>query len=407
MIQKTNNILVLFLLFSTFLSAQINQYNYKRELHPVSEKWHSIPLPNTIFEKTRNDLSDIRIYGVSEKDTTEAPYALNIKNNNIKNVFVDFKALNTSHNSNGYYYTYEITNKEIINEIALNFDASNFEYAITLEASQNQTEWFTLKENYRILSIKNEYTNYSFTTLKFDDSSYKYYRVHIKTKEDPKLKSARIYKNKETSADYISHQIKNIESNFSNKVTTIIVDLENAVPVSYIQLAIDTTNDYYRPVQVTYANDSVQTEKGWKYNYKILDSGVLSSLESNEFRFNSRKTKKLKITINQQDNQPIEVSDISVKGFQYELLARFTKPATYYLVYGNNLSRKPNYDITSIPSSIPKNSPSLSLREEKQIVKSDVKQTKPLFENKKWLWGIMLVIIAVITWFTIGMIKKS
>lgn len=407
MIQKANNIVVIFLLFSTFLSAQIDQYNYKREIHDITEKWHSIPLPNDIFEKTRNDLSDIRIFGVSEKDTTEAPYILNIKNSNVENVFVDFKPLNSSHNNNGYYYSYEITNKEVINEIELNFDTTNFEYTITLEASQNQKEWFILKENYRILSIKNEYTNYSFTTLKFENSSYKYYRVRINTKKDPKLKGARIYKNQKTLANYISHDIKNIESNFSNKISTITVDLEKAVPISYIQLAIDNTNDYYRPIQILYANDSVQTEKGLKYNYRILNSGVLSSLESNEFRFSSIKTKKFKIIIDQQDNEPIEVSNINIKGFQHELITRFTKPATYYLVYGKNLSNKPNYDISSIPNSIPKNNPIVSLDKEIAITKIDKEQTKPLFENKKWLWGIMLVIIAVITWFTIGMIKKS
>ena len=69
-----------FLLFVYSLSfAQTEQYNYKRELKGISEQWHKIILPDEIFGKTSQNLSDIRIFGIKENfDTIEAPYLLQL-----------------------------------------------------------------------------------------------------------------------------------------------------------------------------------------------------------------------------------------------------------------------------------------------------------------------------------------
>ena len=55
----------------------MNEYNYKRELTGISEDWHRIELSNDILSKTSQNLSDIRIYGITpSKDTIESPYLL-------------------------------------------------------------------------------------------------------------------------------------------------------------------------------------------------------------------------------------------------------------------------------------------------------------------------------------------
>ena len=51
-----------FMGFSTFCSAQIDRYTYKSELNGVTNTWHKIIVPNTVFGKVKSDFSDIRIY---------------------------------------------------------------------------------------------------------------------------------------------------------------------------------------------------------------------------------------------------------------------------------------------------------------------------------------------------------
>ena len=99
--------------------------------------------------------------------------------------------LNTSYNDKGYYYTFEVPAKEPINQINLNFNQQNFDWKLKLEGSQKQQEWFTVIEDYRILSIKNKLTDFQFTNVSFPNSSYRFFRLVIASDIKPELQDAR------------------------------------------------------------------------------------------------------------------------------------------------------------------------------------------------------------------------
>lgn len=83
----------------SFSYGQMAEYNYKRELKEVSEPWSKIILPNEIFGKTSQDLSDLRILGLTaSNDTIEAPFLLREITEKISRKEVAFKTLNASHN---------------------------------------------------------------------------------------------------------------------------------------------------------------------------------------------------------------------------------------------------------------------------------------------------------------------
>ena len=390
--------------------GQIEQYDYKRELKGVSEQWHKIILPNEIFGKVSQNLSDIRIYGVTEKnDTVESAYILQQAIEKVFKNEIKYKIINTSHNENGYYFTFEIPSKKTINQINLEFKERNFDWRIKLEGSQNQQEWFTIVQDYRILSIKNENTNYQFTKLAFTNSNYRYFRVLIDSKEKPTLNSTSITQQIITRGVEREYPTKSIEAkeNKSSKQTEIEVELELPVPVSSIKIAVNETFDYYRPLTVKYLADSFNTEQGWKYTYNTLTSGTLNSIEENEFKFSSKTLRKLKIIIHNQDNQALNVESIQVQGDVHEILARFTEPATYFLTYGSNNSSRAQYDISRFKKNIPENITSIKIGDEIIIQKEEEPVTSPLFENKNWLWGIMGIIIVLLGGFSLKMMKKN
>ncbi len=386
----------------------MGDYAFKREIKNNTEQWHQISLPYTIHEKTKNTLGDIRIYGITANDTIEAPYVLNIKSRKSIIKTVGFELLNQTFTNDQYLYTFKLPNNSPINEIFLNFDTSNFDYRIKLEGSQNQLDWFAIKDDYRILALENSSTDYRFTTLKFPESSFLYYRVSVNTKEDPVFTDAKIYENNSVPADYENYEPKslNIEHYKKTKETVITIELDRALPVSYLQIKVKNTIDYLRPTTISYVLDSVKTEKGWHYNYRNLASSVLSSLDDNEFTFFSEKAKKIKITINNQDNVPLDIDSATIKGYKHELIARFNKPATYYLVYGNPRALEPVYDINTMANVVPTTAIPATLGNELSIDRFEEDLTKPLFEDKKWLWGIMILIIGTMLWFTVRMIKK-
>ena len=402
-------LLLLFLLCSNSF-GQINQYNYKRELNGISEQWHKVVLPNEVFGKVSQNLSDIRIFGIKENnDTIEAPYLLRLTNDKVSNKDIAFKVINDSWNDKGYYFTFEIPSTEPINQIKLDFGQENFDWRLKVEGSQNQKEWFTITENYRILSIKNRITDFQFTKLTFPSSKYRFFRLLIDSKEKPDLKVASISQQEISKGFLRNYPIKNISTkeNKQSKQTEIDIELQSPVPVSKIKIDILDTFDYYRPVTIKYLTDSFKTEKGWKYRYNTLTSGTLNSIEKKHFKFNSTTFQKIKIFIHNHDNQALDIGSINVKGYAHELVARFTEPATYFLTYGNNKAVKAQYDIAQFADKIPKKLTAIEIGNEMTIEKEGISVTEPLFKNKNWLWAIMIFIILLLGWFSLKMMRKD
>ena len=398
------------MLFCFCSFGQTKQYSYKRELTGIKGEWNKIILPDDIFSKISSDFSDIRISGLNEKkENIEAAYFLQIASEHISIKEVVFDLINQSKNSDGYYFTFEIPAENSVNQIKLDFNQKNFDWKLNLEGSQNQQEWFSILEDYRIMSIKNTLANFEFTKVAFPNSKYRFYRLFIKSKIKPELLSAKILLNETNNGSYKKYIAKSteiIEEN-NKKQTLINVELNTPVPVCKLKIYTKNKFDYYRTVTIQELSDSFKTQQGWKYNYSNLISGTINSIENNGFGFNSTILKKLKIIIENQDNEPLQIDSVLVEGYIHELVARFTEPAKYYLIYGNNESTKPEYDIAHFKENIPATLNTLTMGEEVRIEKKHAKTFEPLFKNKLWLWAIMSIIIILLGWFSFKMMKQK
>tara|TARA_R110000765_G_scaffold132493_2_gene230998 strand:+ start:465 stop:1691 length:1227 start_codon:yes stop_codon:yes gene_type:complete len=406
--KPNNNLFLFFIILTTsFCFGQMKSYSKKIELKGIENQWHTIQLPNEVFQNMNSNLTDIRVYGVTATDTIEAPYIHNVSKAIDANSSIAFNLLNTVKNAKGYFYTYEVQENETINEIKLSFKDSNFNWLVTLQGSQNQQEWFTLLDNYRILSIMNDQTDYSFTTLKFSDANFKFYRLLIKSPEKPNLESVKILKKAKKDPQYRDYSVSSFHVSQEGKNTIVNVDLKSRTPLNLLELSVDDKIDYYRPITIQYLVDSVKTDKGYYYNYRTMATRTLSSIEENSFQLPGTMAQKLRVIVSNNDNQPLKFSNIILKGYIHSLTTRFTEPATYFLVYGKTNDKAPNYDIAKTTISFPENISSLQFGDATNIPKPIIETTPPLFENQWWLWCILGVIIFLLGYFTIGMMKKE
>jgi len=401
---------MLFLCISFCSIAQIKNYSFNREIKGVNSQWHSITLPDDLYGKLANKLQDIRIYGFNEEEALfEVPYVFKPIEKIVNASKIVFKRINDSKIETGYYFGFEVSNLAVINEFDLEFKERNFDWLIGLEGSQDQLNWLTIAENYRVLSIKNELTDYRFTKLKFPDSKYKFYRVLVKVKTKPELLSAKLGFDTAVFSNFrfIKYSYLKLTEDKQNKLTIIHIDLKQAVPISFLKVNILANYDYYRPISIKYVTDSFKSNKSWVYSFSDLVSGTLSSLENNEFKFPSTITKTIQVIIDNQDNTPLKISEIEIKGIPYVLQVRFDQKGKYFLCYGNRNALKPSYDIEKFKENIPKNIKELELGDEIMTKHIHQKQTSPLFENIIWLWIIMAISIGVIAWFTLRMMMKK
>lgn len=408
--RKTNLFVVLLLWVCTVTLAQMPAYRYKRPLKGITATWHTLILPDAVYGKIAPDLNDVRIFGITEnKDTIEAPYIWKTNGAAVTDKSVNATILNASHNEKGYYFTFAPDASAPLNRIDLSFNQPNFDWRINLEGSNEQKEWFTLLSDYRILSLQNKETRFAYTTLEFPAAQYRYFRIRLNTKEQPVLSSVRISTGSATPVllqNYPVHKITKTE-NREDKQTTCYIELQMPLPVSGISLKVKDSIDYYRPVSVMYVSDSFSTAQGVAYNYRTLLNGTLHSISNNPLTFRSTIVQKLKVVISNQDNQPLDFDSIQVQGFGYEMAARFTEKATYYLVYGNKKAALPQYDLNRFADKIPVALTPLETGQEMQMESMANNPKGPLFKNKAWLWALMIAVVILLGWFSAGMIRKA
>lgn len=409
--------LVKYLVLGFLIGFSVNgfsqeDYSYKRkiELKKNAVELNSIEIPDEMFSKVKPDLSDIRIFGIKNNDTVEVRYNIAKKPDFNFDLKQPLKIINQSVSEKRSYFTVQASNQKI-NQLYLKFKNENFDWKVNLEGSHNQNQWFTILKDYRILAIQNSETNYRFEDLFFNVSEYKYYRISVDSEQQPTIQS--VHSNHSQSKDSLKFRTVTVDklitkTDKKNKITTIEFSLKNPLPIYAVSINTNNKIDYNRNVTVEYLQDSIKTEKGIIKHYSYFSSGILSSerdadfaLSGNDLKF----VKDFKITINNKDNQPLEIHSVVLKTLSFNILfSAEDYDWDYYLYYGNKWSSKPSYD-AYYSNNVEKNTVSLS--NEIQIQKTQEVQQKPLFENKLWLWGIMILIIGILGYFSIKMISKK
>ncbi|WP_293303880.1 DUF3999 family protein [Pedobacter sp. UBA5917] len=409
MLKLKIKLLTFFLICVATANAQTASFQFKRNITGVNTVWHKMVLPNDLYKKANAGFDDFRIFGINGKDTVEVPYLLKQRADQVTTHDVAFKQINQSSGADGYYYTFQSPENNTINQINLAFKQGNFDWKVKLEGSNDNLTWFSILKDYRILSIKNNATDYQFTKLSFPDAKYQYFRIAIKSPVQPDLSEAKISKTDTIKGTYqdVKYQSFDLKNDVSSKETVIDIVLTSPVPLSYLKLNAQRDFDFYRPFKIEYATDSFKTDKGIQYNYAVLYEGTISSLEKPEFSFSNTIAARLKITIQNNDNKPLRLSGLVLKGNIYEIIARFDQPkGEYALYYGNEKATAPVYEIEKFESKIPINLTSVNIGEEQKNPSYHIKTEKPLFENKAWLWVLMALIIVLLGWFSFKMLRN-
>lgn len=387
--------------------AQPCLYPYKRKISGITGTWHKAVLPDEVISKASRNLSDIRIYGAANGDTIEAPYILNVASEKMTATQIPARIINRSKNGNGYFFTIEIPDPSVFNQVSLHFKPDNFDWNLKVEGSHDRTSWFTVAENYRVVAIKNDRTEFQFTDVVLPDMDYPYIRIEIPSDADPQLNGAKVFRSVKTEGIYKDQTVASYQVEHADKKSIIMINLPAVVSVSAVKINIVDLVDYYRPASISWLSDSVKTHNGWKYRFNSATRIVLSSLGQNEFKFENILTNRLKITVENFDSQPLHFGMPVIKGAVHEITARFTDNAEYYLVYGNPAARRPSYDIAYLTGSIPDKIAGMVLGEEEKIEIEEKSVKTPLFQNKVFLWAIIIAFVIGLSWFSIQMIRKG
>ena len=392
--------------------AQIDSYSFKRQLNKVEKgSYYTLFLSPEVIARSKSDLSDVRIYNITENDTTEVPYLLNWLGSNIKEVSIPFELINDTYNEKCCsYVTLKFPKKQAINQIKLNVSDSNFDKRLKIEGSNDNKEWFTIKEHLRIVRFRSASEDYSYTTLNFNESEFTYFRIKFDDDGSPRINVTEAYafENQLIEGTYNDLKItdKKQTENKKEKTSKIIVDFPYSYLVNYITLKSNSKNDFYRNINVYGSTGTLKTGKGDVENWYMINTSVFSSIESNTIFCNNAKTKKLKIEIINYDNEPIIIDEIKAFSEQCQLVANLPQSDNLYLAYGKENDNAPNYDLIHFKDKIPNELSNVDYGTE-QVKLISINKPEQLIKSKIWLWVVMGVVLVIIGYFALSMLKKE
>lgn len=380
---------------------------YEHSIIGVSDQWHRVDLPDEIFGRLDHSFNSIRVIS-KEKNTTELEQPYLLVKDQPRTIMhpVPSTIINQTRKGNDYYFTFEISDEPMLSRIHLDFENNDFDWKILLEGSIDQKEWFTIIEDYRILALPGKY---QFTQLDFPAVNYPFLRVKINSQQKPILNAVTINSAVVTAGECENWLPKTIHHQpISNtKKSELLIDLGKVVPVSYLKIKPNSPYDYYRNFKISFLRDSLKTEAGWRERWSSAGSGTLSSFGNNVFPMDEILTSKIKLTIQNKDNQMLDIPSVEVKGAKHFLLVRFDGKPPYALQYGDRNLKYPEYDLVSFKKNIPSKPTPVKL--EKAIYKKIIEEnkSKPIFSNSIWLYLLMGMTMLILGGFTLSMMRNA
>lgn len=399
-------ILSLILLLSSI--SAFSQFHYKRELKGVKSNFHELILPPEMVGKCKDGLVDLRIMRNDLKDSIEVPYILQNEPSGPIVKEIPHEIIDRSGKDGLNYATISLGHKSVLSTIELIFEAKPFDSSLKLEGSYDNKTWYTLLEKERIGGINIDGKFYRYSTLKFASSQYGYYRVSYPT-GTPQLLNASI-----TLSSTRGYKPENIgiasiqnEGNKEADQTISTLSLAGMMPVERIKLSVDAGLDYRRPVSIYAATDSAAVNGKYNYEYELVSSGLLTSWSDNIFSFERVITNRIRVVIDNGDDQPLNMKTPELTCSQTSILIRFGDPKQEYAVYyGAPEIDQPNYELSYLRDRIPGELISLTMENEEDLRKP-IKSRSPLDLSTTWLWGVLGLIMVAMAGFVVNMWKKK
>lgn len=405
-------LLLFIVIYNCAAFSQINSYTFKRKLNKVEkENYYAIPLLPEVIGHCKSSINDIRLYTIKGKDTTELPYIFEWRGTKNEQATLPFELINDTYNEKCCsYITLKFNKKETINQIKLEVSDFNFDKNLRIEGSNDNKNWYIIKEHLRIVRFQNSEDNFSYTTLNYPNSEYNYFRLKFDDDASKRIEITHAYafENRFTQGFYT--ELKNLKwkqtNNKKEKTSEIIVDLPSTYLINYITLKSRSKIDFYRNINVYASSGTYHTQKGDLENWYLVNTSVFSSIDSNSIDLNNQRTKKLKIEIINCDNEPIELGEIKAYAEQCRVISNLPASGNIYLAYGKENDEAPTYDLVHFTKKIPSKLSEINYGTE-QVKLQEQKIDNSLIKNKKWLWVIMGAVILMIGYFALTMFKKE
>jgi hypothetical protein len=313
-----------------------------RDLHVTHpDVQNFVVVDETIWQHSRPDLSDLRIYD----GDTQVQYALSEQRAGSPGREEAAKILNLGSTGGHTEFDLDMGRVTEYDRIRLRLDAKDFVITASLRGgneagSKNGTELPTAT----LYDFTREQLGFN-QILKMPTSSFRYLHVKLSSGISPaQVKGAWVYNQQETKASWTT--VGSCGSPVQEGRATIIPCISPPrVPLDRIRFRVDPKQvNFRRAVALSDANDHDYEIGGEITRVRINRAGATAISEEMEVPVADRHSGRLKVRVDNGDNQPLALSGVELLSLERRLYFDPQGKSELKLYYGDEKLASPVYD---------------------------------------------------------------
>jgi len=402
---KLNKFLVLLLLANVAFA----QHTTTAKIKPVAtDGLYRIILPPQIRSFSQEDLSDFRIFDQNKK---EVPYQI-ITGDTPQKVPVQFeefpilsRIVVPKKNTAIIFGNPNPT----INEITLYIANSEVTKKYNISGSNDQKEWFGLVNARELSDLKSEENTQIAKVLSFPLCSYRYLKIEFDDKKTLPINILKVGKFnshiKNGALQQITPKSTKINQFLPRKTTGIQVTFDDKQIINQIIFSIESPNLYKRNARIYLNKTQTVKNKIQKFEETIYNF-ELSSEGKNTFDIPQLFEKEFFIEIENQDNQPLGISEIKCNQIPISVIADLKSNENYTVTTGIPNLGAPNYDLSYFKNLSFETFPLTQIIEIKhEIPEAKITKNKSIWQQSWFLWMCIAIGGIAILYFTTSLVK--
>jgi len=394
------SLLFLFILFSIGCTSQ--SFQWQAVIDSVkSDGFYKILINPEISTHLKPGYGDLRIFTGNE----EVSYILKKEEpSKTTSLFKEYEIVSKDLHAGGIsYIVLHNKDKNAIDNIHLDIRNADVMKRIRITGSDDQKEWFMVKDEYEFYSANNPKGTSEIKILNFPLSNYEYYRLEINDK-----KSRPIDILKAGYFDYSSEKGKYTE------VPSPVITQKDSAKESYIrisfsspqyfdQLKLEISGPVYYKRQATLSE--VNRNKKGEYHTEVTNM-ELSSDNNHEYDVSLTKASELLLRISNDDNVPLKIKSVRALQLNTNGIAYLFKGKNYILKFGDEKAEAPVYDLQYFNNKIPDEIPALTTSKPGKIISAQQGASFTFFSSPWFIWSAIGIVIILLSFITVRMLSE-
>lgn len=364
-------------------------------------------VPAEIRSYSKDDLSDLRIL---DAQNNEVPYFLLTKASEKRQEQFEQFTIVSKVVDNKKSTSIIIANpKAQINGFELIIANSEVVKKYNISGSNDQKEWFGLINNGLLNDLQSSETTSVSKDISFPLCSYRFLKIVF---DDSTTLPINVLKIGNAQTSFLKGELQQVKVKSlqttqmsAEKKTLIKIEFDFPQLIDKVVFDINKTSLFKRNARIYTDKERVEKHKTVKYQEDIANFSVASN-QSNSFEIANTKQQFLYIEIDNQDNPPLQISDIKFYQKPIFVVADLKSNENYRITTGFPNLLPPNYDLAyfkeTISDALPE-TPITSIELQKQ---GEVSDNQVSFWQHLWfMWLCIIIAGLVILFFSMKLVK--